>query len=394
VDGTDRVRHRERGRGPALIEWIALVGWSIGVAAARMPSTVPVSWHYFDRAAALVFGGLRLHGRVVGLHLYHVLPADQFGPLSIVAAQGLRDFGGRHVVMLAHVVLLALGLVIVWLVADAVNHTAPHYAGSRGAFLVAGGIFVWEWNHLALDFLHIDDAIAVVCVAIAVDAIARSSRWWWPAVAIGAAIAAKPWAIMFLPLLVAAPYGRRRLALAVAGFVGVAAWLPFLLADSKTLLATRYTIPIDPGSVLRLFGVHSRRTPPWDRFAQLGAALALGMAAIGRRRWQGVVLVGVAVRIMLDPSARTYYTTGFVFAAMVWDLLEPRWWLPFTTICAAALLELPPVLGATPTEAAVLRLISAAGAIAVVLALPVRDNAPPRAPWPGSLVRTNARAAP
>jgi hypothetical protein len=388
--GTGQAILCKQGRGPALIDWIALVGWSVGVAAARMPSTVPVSWNYFNQAAALVFGGLRLHGRVVGLHLYHLRPADQFGPLSIVATQGLRDLGGRHVVMLAHIVLLALGLVIVWLVADAVNHTTLPHARSRVAFLVAGGIFILEWNHLALQYLHIDDAIAVVCTAIAVDAIARRSRWWWAAVAIGAATAAKPWAIFFLPLLAAAPYGRRLLAVAVAVIVGAVGWLPFVLADPKTLLAAHYTIAIDPGSVLRLFGVRSGRTPAWDRPAQLGAALALGVTAIRRRRWQGVVLVGVAVRVMLDPSARAYYTTGFVFAALVWDLFEPRWLLPFTTIGVAALLDLPPVLGATPTEAAILRLISAVGAIAVVLVPPLRENA--QTPAPAAIVTTRTHA--
>ena len=32
---------------------------------------------------------------------------------------------------------------------------------------------------------------------------------------------------------------------------------------------------------------------------------------------EGVVLVAVAVRIMLDPSVNTYYTTGLVFGALI-----------------------------------------------------------------------------
>ena len=39
-------------------------------------------------------------------------------------------------------------------------------------------------------------------------------------------------------------------------------------------------------------------------------------------------------------------------------------------LVVAALLELPPALGATPTLSAILRLIAGVGAIAVVLALP------------------------
>ena len=248
---------------------------------------------------------------------------------------------------------------------------------SRGGFLFAGGLFLFEWDHLALQSLHIDDVIAIVCVAFAIHAIARRSSWWWAATAIGAATAAKPWAIMFLPLLAAVPYGRRRIASAVAIFLGLAVWAPFVVVDPKTLLAAHYTIPIDAGSVLRLVGVAARRTPRWDRLAQLGAALALGLAAVWRRRWQGVVLVGVAVRIMLDPSARSYYTTGFVFAALVWDLLQPRWRWPLTTFGVAALLDLPPALGATPTVAAIVRLIACVAAIAVVLAIPARSDTEP-----------------
>jgi hypothetical protein len=307
--------------------------------------------------------------------LYHALPADQFGPLSVLAAQVLRELGGRHVVMLAHVVVLAAGLGVLWLVADAAHHAASRGCLSRGGFLFAGGIFLFEWDHLALQSLHIDDAIAVVCVGFAIRAIARRSSWWWAAAAIGAATAAKPWAIMFLPLLAAVPYGRRRIAAVFAVFLGLAVWAPFMVADPKTLLAAHYTIPLDSSSVLRLVGVAARRTPRWDRLTQLGAALALGMAAVRRCRWQGAVLVAVAVRIMLDPSARSYYTTGFVFAALVWDLLQPRWRWPLTTFCVAALLELPPALGATPTLAALLRLIASVGAIAVVLAIPTPSTA-------------------
>jgi hypothetical protein len=374
------------------VDWIALAIWSIAVAAARMPTTVPMSWRYFDQAAAFTFGGLRFHNRVVGLHLYHVRPADQFGPLAVVAAQMLRELGGSHVVMLAHVVLLAAGLGVLWLVADAADHVASRSFLSRRAFLVAGGIFLFEWDHLALQSLHIDDAIAVVCVAVAIDAVARRSSWWWAAIAIGAATAAKPWAITFLPLLAVVPYGRRRIAFAVAVFLGLAVWAPFVLADSKTLLAAHYTIPIDSSSVLRLFGVGARRTPRWDRLTQLVAALALGIAAVRRHRWQGVVLVAVALRIMLDPSARSYYTTGFVFAALVWDLLQPRWRWPLTTICVASLLELPPALGATPTQAAILRLIASAGAIAVVFALPSRDKTEARPTGAQTFLRRRLRA--
>ena len=356
-------------------DWIGLAIWSAAIAVVRLPATVPVSWTYFDQAAAFTFGGVRLHHQVVGLHLYHVRPGDQFGPLSILAAQALRELGGNHVVTVAHLVVLVAGLGVLWLVADAAGRTGTdRLLVSRGAFILAGAIFLFEWDHLALDSLHIDDAIALVGAAVALNAISRGSAWWWAALAIGAATAAKPWAIAFLPMLAVVPHGRRRIAATVAVLIGLGVWAPFVLADSKTLLAARHAIVIEPSSVLRLLGVHAHRNPHWDRLAQLAAAVTLGVAAVARRRWEGVVLVAVAARIMLDPSVHTYYTTGFVFGALAWDVLQPQWRWPVVTLSVASLLELPTILTMWPALAATLRLIAVAAAIAAVLALPLRNK--------------------
>ena len=241
--------------------------------------------------------------------------------------------------------------------------------------MLAAATFLVEWDHLAIDTLHIDDAIALACAALAIDAIARRSAWWWPALAIGAAAAAKPWAILFLPLLVAVTPARRRIAWLLAAFVGLGVWAPFVIADSKTLLAAHYTTINARSSVLRLFGVHDPRTPRWDRLVQLFVGLALGLLTVVRGRWEGVVLVAVAVRIMLDPSVNTYYTTGLVFGALVWDLVRHKWRWPITTIAVALLLELPTLIAIAPTPAAILRLAGCVGAIVTVVASSPRDSA-------------------
>jgi hypothetical protein len=357
--------------------------WSVLVAAARLPASDPVSWRYFDEAAALVFGASRVRGRTVGLRVYHLHPGFQFGPLSIVAAQALREVGGSHVLIVAHIALVAAGLAMLWLVDDAASRVPRReILVSRAAFLLAGATFLLEWNHLAIDTLHIDDAIALACAALAVDAIARNAAWWWPALAIGAATAAKPWAIAFLPLILLVPYGSRRAALILAVVVGLGVWAPFAIADSKTMLAAHYTTLNAPSSVLRLFGIRNPRTPRWDRLAQLSVALALGVVSLVRRRWEGIVLVTLAVRILLDPSVNTYYTSGLVFGALVWDLMRPRWRLPVTTISVALLLELPTLVSVPPTSAAILRLLAAGGAIVAVLA-PRREEAAYAARAPG-----------
>jgi hypothetical protein len=362
-----QVRSGNRKRVASRADWVILVSWAAIVAAVRMPARTPTSWRYFDEAAAFLFGARKLHGVHVGLHLFRVRPGDQFGPLSIVAAQALRMLGGSHAAALAHGVLLAVGLGVLWLAIDAAEHSVAHgMVVSRGGVLIAGAVFLYEWNHLALDSLHIDDAIALACAAFAIDVIVRRWDWWWPAAAIGAATASKPWAIMFLPLLCAVPSGRRIRAWAVAVVVGLGVWVPFVIADSKTLLASRYTIVNARSSVLRLFGVTNPRTPKWDRLTQLVTTLGTGGLAVVRGRWEGIVLATIAVRLMLDPGVNAYYTTGLVFGALVWDLLRPRWRWPITTVLAALLLDLPATVPIGSTGAAALRLLACLGALATV----------------------------
>ena len=365
------------------LDWFLLTTWHVVVAAIRLPTSRPVSWRYFDNAAAYLFGGLRSHGQVVGLRVYELNPGYQFGPLSIVVARALREVGGTRVVEVAQLTLLVVGLLILWLVADAASRVGDGAVPvSRWCFMLAAATFLVEWDHLAIDTLHIDDAIALACAALAIDAIARRSAWWWPALAIGAAAAAKPWAILFLPLLVAVTPARRRIAWLLAAFVGLGVWAPFVIADSKTLLAAHYTTINARSSVLRLFGVHDPRTPRWDRFVQLFVGLALGLLTVVRGRWEGVVLVAVAVRIMLDPSVNTYYTTGLVFGALVWDLVRHKWRWPITTIAVALLLELPTLIAIAPTPAAILRLAGCVGAIVTVVASGPREGARDRLEGP------------
>src|SRR5207247_1740458 len=114
--------------------------------------------------------------------------------------------------------------------------------------------------------------------------------------------------------------------------LGVAAWLPFVVADPHTLSAAgRFAIVNDPGSALQALGVHMAGAPHWVRPLQLALGLALGVAAALRGRWAAALLAGVAVRIALDPGTFGYYATGLVAAALMWDLLGARLALPLST---------------------------------------------------------------
>jgi hypothetical protein len=142
---------------------------------------------------------------------------------------------------------------------------------------------------------------------------------------VGLAVDAKPWALIFLPILLLAggadpadpgPAGVARLrafALAAgsAAVVIAAGWLPFFITDPATTTAARYTIVNLPDSALRALGVAAPKTPSWDRLAQVITGCAPGLLAIWRGRRPAAILLAVGARIALDPAAHSYYRSGW-----------------------------------------------------------------------------------
>jgi asparagine N-glycosylation enzyme membrane subunit Stt3 len=137
---------------------------------------------------------------------------------------------------------------------------------------------------------------------------------------------------------------------------------------------TRFTIPNNPSSALRVLGVMSPRTPWWDRSAQLALGLAAGCLAVRRGRWQAVVLVAVAARIMLDPGVYAYYTAGAVLGTIVVDLALTKWRFPWVTAITAFLLYLARMTHKLVPfdlhQLGVLRLLFAIGVPLLVLGMP------------------------
>ena len=194
------------------------------------------------------------------------------------------------------------------------------------------------WTELTTHFAHIDDLMALGFSVAALHAVARRHPVW-AGLALAAAADSKPWAAAFVVLLLALP--RRQLLTALAAFTGGIAvvWLPFLLADPRTVAAvTQFTIPNDRSSALRVLGVMDPRTPWWDRSAQLLLGLAGGAVAVRRGRWPAVLLVAVAARILLDPGVYAYYTAGALLGTIVVNLVVTRWRVPWATVTAALLL--------------------------------------------------------
>ncbi|HEX9358450.1 MAG TPA: glycosyltransferase family 87 protein [Streptosporangiaceae bacterium] len=315
-----------RGSWPWLVLWPWALAW-----VAFQAGMAGQSWHFFAQGGRLLFA----NAPGAGLQLYATHPDLQIGPLALAVSGMLRAIGpgnGESTAIAAMSLTGPLVLAAVWRLVPAAERRR------RSRLLFAGLLFLPVWTELTTHFAHIDDLMALGFSVAALHAVARRHPVW-AGLALAAAADSKPWAAAFVVLLLALP--RRQWLTALAAFTGgiAAVWLPFLLADPRTVAAvTRFTIPNDRSSALRALGVMDSRTPWWDRSAQLLLGLAGGAVAVRRGRWPAVLLVAVAARILLDPGVYAYYTAGALLGAIVVDLVVTRWRVPWATVTAALLL--------------------------------------------------------
>jgi hypothetical protein len=325
------------------------------------------SWHFFAQGGRLLFA----NAPGAGLQLYATHPDLQIGPLALGLSGVLRALGpgnGEAAAVAAMSLTGPLMLAAVWRLLPVAER------GRRSRLLFAGLLFLPVWTELTTHFAHLDDLLALGFSVAAMHAVARRHPVW-AGLALAAAVDAKPWAAAFVVLLLALP--RRQWLAALAAFAGGIAvvWLPFLLADPRTVAAvTQFTIPNDRSSALRVLGVMDPRTPWWDRSAQLILGMAAGAVAVRRGRWPAVLLVAVAARILLDPGVYAYYTSGALLGTVVVDLVVTRWRLPWATATAALLLYAARFTHAlipfSLQELGVLRLVFAVGLPVMVLGIP------------------------
>lgn len=304
------------------------------------------SWHYFVQGSTLLFEGAAPGHPQGGLHVYANYPQLQIGPLTFAVAEVLRQVGPLGGRLFAELVMTALGLVVLYLVEHIALTLRPELRwGDRFHYtmLAGGAAFVIGWTDLAAAYGHLDDVLALLCVALCAAALISDL----PAIAgicLGLSVDSKPWALVFLPLILAVPSRVRRHAALWTVATIVVAWLPFVLADTHTLTVTQFTIVNEPSSALRALGVSAPSTPGWDRAAQIALGCLLGALAVYRRRWPAVIMLGVGARIALDPGVYGYYTAGVLLGAMLWDLLGLRRTAPIWTLASGAVLALSPVL--------------------------------------------------
>ena len=368
-----------------------LVAW-LGICVAVYGRHRGQSWYFVATGARSLFCLQYPRGvHPCGLHVYAQHPDVQIGPLSLLAAAPavlLRRADGFDAARLG---MAAAGLLVLLVVEREARVTCPaDLVRLRIRVLCAGLAFLPAWADLAVGFGHLDDVLALLFTSLGVHAVCRGhgrAAGWMLAMA----TLSKPWAVAFLPLLLALPKDARRPALARAVLPVLAVALPFVLADQGTLRAAAFRIPNAASSSLRLLGV-TDATPPWDRPVQLALGLALGVSAVRAGRWRAVVMVAAATRLALDPQVYSYYTAGVLLGAIIWDIqvrpgrTVPVWtWTVFGALFGSRYLPL------APTTLGVLRL--SVCLIVIVCALWAPGLLARISPQPRASARTAASAA-
>ncbi|MBR7829311.1 hypothetical protein KDK95_23590 [Actinospica sp. MGRD01-02] len=305
------------------------------------------SWHYFVQGSTLLFHGASGSAAAGGLDLYANYPQLQIGPFTFAVAEVLRHLGGTNGLFAACVFMAALGLVVLYVLERIVEAVRPELAGDDRlhlTMLIGGSAFMIGWTDLSVAISHLDDALALTLAVLALWAASADL----PAIAgicIGLSVDSKPWALVFLPLILTVPAHTRRHAAVWTVVTILVAYLPFVIADPHTLsAASAFTITNEPSSALRALGVSDSGTPSWDRAAQIVLGCGLGAVAVRRRRWPALMLLGVGARIALDPGVYGYYTAGVLLGALIWDLLGHRRPMPLWTLISGAALAVSPML--------------------------------------------------
>jgi hypothetical protein len=336
--------------------WPLLTLW--GVAQWWLVSDHTGDWLYFSTAARAVFGGTLGHNHAAGgIHTYAHFPV-QFGPPPIYVAELTRLSGGFARTLFG-ILIMALVLPTLRLLQEAaVNSGVTRQRAERTIFI--GGILAMpSWGQLAFGYAHMDDALVLVSAAAAMYLISRGGCEVWAAIAAGTAAAAKPWGIVVLALLATPQVTRPLRALTLGTLVAAAWWGPFLLDPATITHGGSVQLPVSNGTVLRLLVPHAALSPLWVRPAQLLGGLTVSLL-VARKSPASALLLGIALRLMLDPNNYAYYWAAIIIAALVADLATSNGWLPLTGatwLFSRAVLVLP----ATDTRAVAMATVLIAG---------------------------------
>jgi hypothetical protein len=321
----------------ALVLVSGLFGW-LGF---RSPLLLHGDWGFFESGArSLVhYRGQSLYA-ASPLHLYADNPQLQIGPPALLLVASAESLATRTIEELFAGLIAALGVVALVCAGYAgrrYSNRTGRPAGANGLLMCAGLLTMAIWSYEGSKWMHLDDALALTLVAIAVLLIEAEQPWWAVAGLLGTAAAAKPWAVIFIALLVA--LRRTEISKAILVYIAAAAiwWLPFVVAAPNTISALGQ-FPVFPssGSVVYLLGAHGQ-IHGWLRPMQFMLGIAVGCAVGRERNWVSIPLAALAVRVLTDPYTFSYYGLGpllFAYAYDVASVTSRR--LPVATAVTAA----------------------------------------------------------
>jgi hypothetical protein len=246
------------------------------------------------------------------------------GPVTFVLGWAADEVAGVHSLLLLTILGTAMLLPTLRFAELASRRLRGSQPTRPVVVLAAFTIATALWVEMPL-FGHLDDCLVLLPLTAALWAIA-CDRPVLGAVLVGAACAGKPWGVVGVPLLLAPVLGRRRWrAIAVAGGVVAMVYGPFVLGDWHTLTAGKPTLLVGRLSSLQLLGIAAGSHPwGWLRAVQFGVAVGLGAVAVIRRRMAAALLIGIAVRLLLDPGTNPYFPAGLAVAALVFDMASGR----------------------------------------------------------------------
>ena len=303
------------------------------------------------------------------LYLYDNNPQLQIGPPPLLLVAAFERFSPHTVALGFGLAMVAAGVAAVGaLEAFARNLPVPPRRGGLcfASFALVEVVTVAVWSHEVGWWRHLDDVMALLGICLALWLCARRSSWWVVGLIMGTAVAAKPWALVALPLLAGLARSERARAVLLTIVVAGAWWAPFVLAAPGTVHALGdYHIFPQPGSVVALFITH-RDVAGWLRPVQLTLGLGCASYVAARGRWLAAPLAGIAVRVLLDPYAYGYYGLGPVLAGFAVDLSGTRRHLPLWSSLALGVEFGVPWL-APPNVAAAARLAWSLGVLVVLL---------------------------
>lgn len=330
--------------------------------------TADNDWYFFSWGSDLLFG----HARVLvrsdlivhpvlpgGLHLYASYPFLQIGPPALLIAR-LLEIGPHHGILLAGIVVQALGLTFVLLLDSTFK---PRTSAARwGAF--AGGVVVSVGWSLIAHYRHLDDALTLVAMAGAYRAIA-ARRPVVCGILLGIAAASKPWGVALVPLAGAFRTSSERTRAGLASLATAALfWGPFLVVDRGTLSVGKHYPYLAPDGPLFALGLRSMGEGAPLRLVQFAVG-ALVVAGLVSRGLPGLApLAAFSIRLGIDPAANFYYPAAVLAAAYLADAStaqqQPRWTLAAVTAWVAAQVT-------HGTVAGTIRLATYAGLLLAVL---------------------------